>query len=157
VIVGTAHHDYLDSGPIRSAAPRLRGIVDACNAYSHADVVAAITRAGIGYAGIGRGRVAPSDALLDAVVEGFRAMETGVGNEVDTLCAFLNARYAGDEFGRARFSEVQRIAGTCVTGCAIADAGVVAAAASADPFRSRLATLARPAVESRPIPVAVGA
>ena len=156
-IVGTAHHDYLDAGPIRSAAPHLRGIVDACNAYSHADAVAAIGKAGIGYAGIGRGRVAPSDALLDAVVEGFRAMETGVGNEVDTLCTFLNARYAGDEFGRVRFSEVQRIAGTCVTGCAIADAGAVAPAASADPFGSRLAALARPAVDARPIPVAVGA
>lgn len=147
-IVGTAHHDYLQWATLRPLAPRLRGVVDACNAYRSAD----ITAGGIGYTGIGRGREEPSAELLDAVTTSFRAMETGLANEVLTLAEFLNSRYAGDEFGRVRFSEVQRIAGTCVTGCVIVDAGpVTLAPASAESFASRLASRAGAPEAAEPV------
>jgi UDP-N-acetyl-D-mannosaminuronic acid dehydrogenase len=135
VIVGTAHHDYLEQrASILQSAPRLVGLVDACNAYHASD----ITGAGIGCTGIGRGRQAPPDALLDTVTAAFRAMETGLANEVATLCEFLNVRYAQDDFGRIRFADVQRIAGTCVTGCVIADPGPVLAPPAGEGFGSRL-------------------
>jgi UDP-N-acetyl-D-mannosaminuronic acid dehydrogenase len=161
VIVGTAHHDYLDPRVIRTAAPRLRGVVDACNAYTQPDAIAAIKAGGVGYAGIGRGRREPSMALLDAVSGAFHAMETGVANEVDTLCVFLNTRYAADAFSRVQFSEVQRIAGTCVTGCAIATPGSVpplSVSPDVDTFGSRLAANARPPAETRAaVQIPVGA
>lgn len=162
-IVGTAHHDYLDPRAIRAAAPRLRGLVDACNAYTQTEAITAIRSGGVGYAGIGRGRGEPSMALLDTVSNAFHAMETGVANEVDTLCVFLNARYASDAFSKVQFSEVQRIAGTCVTGCAIAQPGSVppfSASPGVETFLSRLAANARPPVETRATPavrVPVGA
>jgi len=48
-----------------------------------------------------------------------------VANELKAFVDFANQRYAKDDFNRIDFREVQRIAGTCVTGCAIADPGPV--------------------------------
>ena len=50
-------------------------------------------------------------------------MERGVANEVLAFVDFANERYAKDDFNRVDFKEVQRIAGTCVTGCDIVDSG----------------------------------
>ena len=76
------------------------------------------------------------------MTQGFRAAETGVGNEVDGLARFLNQRYAADGFNQVQFSEVQRIAGTCVTGCDIAAPGRVSEPSDKSGFRSRLVTVA---------------
>lgn len=122
VVVCTAHHDYLEQrAELLTLAPQLKGVVDGANAYRAADFAGSE----IGYVGIGRGQRAPDAALLDAVTAAFRAVETALANEVHALCEFLNDRYAGDAFGRIRFMDVQRIAGTCVTGCVIADPGTV--------------------------------
>lgn len=72
------------------------------------------------------------------MTEGFRAVETGVANEVHGLVEFLNARYAPDGFNQVRFSEVQRIAATCVTGCGIVAPGPVRAPAGTSGFSSEL-------------------
>ena len=48
-------------------------------------------------------------------------MERGVAREVADLADFYNARYAENDFQRIAFADVQRIAGTCTTGCAIVD------------------------------------
>lgn len=116
----TGHRLYADdvAGILADGAPTLRGFVDACNLCR----AAAVTTAGVGYTGIGRGTQAPEAGLVDAVLAGFQAVERGVGREVSALCDFLNDRYASTDFQRVRFTEVQRIAGTCTTGCAIADA-----------------------------------
>jgi hypothetical protein len=116
--------------------------VDGGNAWHSAD----IERPGLSYPGIGRGTRPPPAALVEDVTTAFRAVETGVANEVETLLRFLNRRFARDAFNEVRFSEVQRIAGTCVTGCAIANPGPVARVSSGSGFVSQLATLA---VEAR--------
>lgn len=135
IIMCTAHRVYLDEREaLLGQARRLMGVVDACNIWHTGDV----TRRGVGYAGIGRGSKTPSPELVADVFDGFRAVETGVANEVNGLVNFLNARYAADGFNKVQFSEVQRIAGTCVTGCAITDPGVARAPGGTSGFRSAL-------------------
>ena len=111
---------------------------DGCNLW-HAE---GVTGRGLRYAGIGRGTKAPSTGLVEVVTECFRVVETGVGNEVDALVRFLNQSYAVNEFNRVQFTEVQRIAGTCVTGCDIASPGLVALPNAVDGFSSGLASIA---------------
>ena len=113
----TAHRTYLDEwDSIRRQAPSARGVFDGCNLLSRQSVGAELQ-----YAGIGRGMHAPEAALVDAVLRGFRIVEQGVANELADLVDFLNAEYTADEFNRADFREVQRLAATCGTGCAIVD------------------------------------
>lgn len=139
IVACTAHRVYLDQrDALFDAAQRCTGVFDACNLWQAADMQAR----GIAYHGIGRGRSAPSEALIDAVVQGFRAVETGVGNEVASLVAFLNRRFAADTFNEVRFDEVRRIAATCVTGCEIAAAGAVTPPSSVEGFASTLAAVA---------------
>lgn len=135
----TAHKPYLDERvALLAQAKRAVGVVDGCNAWRASDVV----RTGLGYTGIGRGTKAPSPALVAEVVEGFRAVEQGTANEVAGLVRFLNARFAPDAFNQVKFADVQRIAGTCVTGCAIVDEGKVTPVAGASGLDSRLVRVA---------------
>lgn len=136
VVLCTPHKVYSDGwDELRAMAPALRHVVDACNLLRPEQV----TAHGLGYVGIGRGRRAPDTALVEHVFQGFEAVERGVANEVNQLCEFLNQRYAATEFNRVKFTEVQRIAGTCPTGCAIVDAGQVTnGATNAIGFNSRL-------------------
>jgi UDP-N-acetyl-D-mannosaminuronic acid dehydrogenase len=140
LVLCTGHKEYLDrQDELLAAAGRLTGVVDACNLWS-AD---GLRRRGIGYTGIGRGTTPPDEALVDEVVRGFRSVETGVANEVDALLRFLNERFAADGFNRVRFADVQRIAGTCVTGCRIVDpAPVEPGPTRADGLHSRLVAVA---------------
>ena len=135
----TGHREYMDQREeILDAALSLRGAVDGCNLYQKGP----FSLRGIGYTGIGRGTQAPSAAVVDVVYDAFRAVERGVANEVLRLTEFLNARYADDDFNRIDFKAVQRIAGTCVTGCSIADPGRVRPVPVVDGFSSRLARTA---------------
>lgn len=136
LIFCTAHRAYLEErAALFKAARRATGIFDACNLYRATEFAGGK----LGYAGIGRGGQPPDAALVDEVYGGFRAMEVGLANEVKTLIDFLNARYADDEFNRVRFEDVQHIAGTCVTGCRIVDAGPACPPAESSGFRSTLA------------------
>jgi UDP-N-acetyl-D-mannosaminuronic acid dehydrogenase len=113
----TAHRTYLDEwDSIRRQALSARGVFDGCNFLSRQTVGADLL-----YAGIGRGTHAPEPDLVDAVLRGFRIVEQRVANELAELIEFLNAEYTADEFNRADFREVQRLAATCGTGCAIVD------------------------------------
>jgi UDP-N-acetyl-D-mannosaminuronic acid dehydrogenase len=133
VILCTAHRVYLDQrAALLQAARHATAVVDACNAWRAGDA------GDRGYAGIGRGTEPPSAELVADVAAGFRAVERGVANEVQALVDFLNDRYAADGFNRVRFEDVQRIAGTCVTGCAIADPGAAEPPAGRSGFRSVL-------------------
>ena len=124
VIVCTAHVDYVRDGrAVLLETASVRGMVDACNLYHSADFSGSRLR----YAGIGRGVGAPDPPFTRFVLEGFRAVERGVANELKTLVEFFNECYAADSFNRVDFTEVQYLAGTCVTGCAIADPGPVEA------------------------------
>jgi UDP-N-acetyl-D-mannosaminuronic acid dehydrogenase len=138
----TAHRAYRESlGPAFSKHPQMRALFDACN-FLRPDEAA---RLGVAYAGIGRGTAPPTMGFLDFVYQEFRAVERGLANEVLELIDFLNASYAPDPFNRVTFLEVQRLAGTCVTGCDIVDPGPVADSSGFHGFSSRLADLARAA------------
>jgi hypothetical protein len=122
VFLCTGHREYLErQDEILAGAKRLVGVVDACNLWR----AETLTGRGIGYTGIGRGRRAPDASLVASVTEGFRSVETGVANEVQALVQFLNRRYAADGFNEVKFSDVQKIAGTCVTGCRIVAPGPI--------------------------------
>lgn len=134
IIVGTAHKMYFEEkAQILAKAKALKGILDACNTYKVGDITT------VKYAGIGRGAKAPEKDFVDFVYESFRAYETGVANEVNALCDFLNKTYADSEFNKVKFSEVQRLAASCSTGCEIANTGKIASIPVYKGFSSRLA------------------
>ena len=138
IFLCTAHGFYQEHRAQIANAPAA-GIVDACNLFDPHTLDGMRDR----YTGIGRGHKAPSDALVDVAVKGFRAVEMGVANELSTLIDYLNERYATDDFNRATLNEVRRLAATCTTGCDIAQPGVVAALPVVDGFSSRLAATGR--------------
>ncbi|MBP6776784.1 MAG: nucleotide sugar dehydrogenase [Piscinibacter sp.] len=139
IFLCTGHRDYVERrDELLDAARQAVGVVDACNLWRAGD----LSGRPLGYTGIGRGTAAPPVELVAAVIDGFRTVEAGVANEVDRVVRFLNERYAADEFNRVRFSEVQRIAGTCITGCAIVDPRPLAAGQGGGEFRSRLVAVA---------------
>lgn len=147
IVFCTAHRDYLKVTPILSCAPRVAAVVDACNLLPRVE-----DRPRIRYSGIGRGRTAPSATLMEAVLAGFRTVERGVANEVDMLIRFLNRSYAASPFEEISFSEVQRLAATCGTGCHIVDPGPLERVSQVDGFFSRLVCRALE-TEGRAIPV----
>jgi UDP-N-acetyl-D-mannosaminuronic acid dehydrogenase len=128
-------HGYYQENRAKIEKASAKGIVDACNLFDPHTLNGLRDR----YTGIGRGHKAPSDALVDVAVKGFRAVEMGVANELKWLIDYLNERYATDDFNRSSLDEVRRLAGTCTTGCDIAQPGVVAALPVVDGFTSRLA------------------
>ncbi len=101
----------------------------------------------IGYAGIGRGTKTPESDFIEFVYKGFRIMERGVANEVLAFVDFANERYAADDFNRVDFKELQRIAGTCVTGCDIVDSGPIDDLPEYKGFVPRLVKCAKKAYE----------
>jgi hypothetical protein len=98
----------------------LKGVFDGCNLFKKSDF-----NSSFGYTGIGRGSGAPDDAFIEFVHDGFRIMEYGVANELKAYIDFANENYADDDFNKIDFTEAQRIAGTCVTGCKIINPGPI--------------------------------
>jgi hypothetical protein len=125
-------------------APKLKGVFDGCNLFKRSDF-----DGNMRYAGIGRGNGSPEGAFADFVYDGFRIMERGVANEVEAFVNFANERFAEDDFNRIDFKQVQRIAGTCVTGCDIADPGPINELAQYKGFVPRLVRCAKKAYEER--------
>lgn len=118
----TAHRDYIENlGAILNSGKTLAGVFDGCNLYRASDFAGQRLQ----YGGIGRGSNPPSRELVQSVHDGFRLMERGVANELQGFIDFANRHYAVGEFNRVDFKEVQRIAGTCVTGCSIVDPGPI--------------------------------
>ncbi|MGE0552591.1 MAG: nucleotide sugar dehydrogenase [Gemmatimonadales bacterium] len=150
-VVAVAHAEYLERLPRAPGVRRLTGLVDGCNLFAPG----VFDGVPIGLAGIGRGQRLPWPKLVAAVHDDFRRMERGVANELVGLIDFLNARYAATPFERVRFRDVQTLAGTCVTGCVIADPGPTVPEDSAPPFHSRLAARAVAAALNDP-PLEVG-
>jgi UDP-N-acetyl-D-mannosaminuronic acid dehydrogenase len=134
----TAHRNYFqERSALLRSAPRLKGVFDGCNLFNKVDFN------GTPYAGIGRGNQPPSEEFVKFVHTGFRIMERGVANELNAYIEFANQNYAPDDFNRAVFEEVQRIADTCVTGCAIVDHGAVEELPQHDGFIPRLVQCAQ--------------
>jgi hypothetical protein len=139
VFVCTGHAAYVKAlADIKRLASSARLLVDGANTFKRSD----FADGKLQYVGIGRGTRKPSEALVKEIEKRFRDMEAGVGNELTSLIAFLNGRYAPDKFNQVQFSEVQRIAATCPTGCAIADPGKVSKPEAFEGFASKLVACA---------------
>jgi UDP-N-acetyl-D-mannosaminuronic acid dehydrogenase len=139
----TAHRQYYEEREsMLKSAPGLHGVFDGCNLFKKSDF-----NGSVGYAGIGRGVGAPNEAFIEFVHDGFRIMERGVANEVAAFVDFANANFAEDDFNKADFKEVQRIAGTCVTGCDIVDPGPIKNMPEYKGFVPRLVKCAKAAHE----------
>ena len=91
--------------------------------------------------------MAPESDFIEFVYDGFRTMELGVANELDGFINFANDRFAEDDFNKVDFKEVQRIAGTCVTGCEIVDPGPIDDLPEYKGFVPRLVKCAKTAYE----------
>jgi len=114
----TPHQVYARQlSELLSQARRATGLFDGCNLVPE-DRRATV---GMAYAGLGRGRTAPTEALCEEVATSFRIVELGVARELRRLTTALNEAYADSAFNRADFAEIRRLAATCSTGCAIAD------------------------------------
>ena len=137
VFLTQAHAPYRE-GRARLFAGRVQGVLDGCNAFQAAEMA----EAGVSHVGIGHGRIAPTAELIDAVHDGFRAMERCVAGEVRDVVDFLNTHH-GSGFDRVDFEAVRLLAATCVTGCEIVPAPPPRNTldASPRPFRSALAGL----------------
>lgn len=122
VFMCTAHKDYIvHIDTITSYSKSLEGLMDACNIY-HSGY---FKSKNIRYFGIGRGELNPDDEFIEFVYKSFRAMETGLANELMELIDFYNNNFAFDDFNKVQFREVQRLAKTCSTGCEIANPGKI--------------------------------
>jgi UDP-N-acetyl-D-mannosaminuronic acid dehydrogenase len=118
IFVCTAHKYYMDElDTIKSYNPSLKGLFDGCNIYSSEDFI----DKKIIYTGIGRGINNPDLEFIDFVLKGFHAMEKGLANELNSIIKFLNDNFADDEFNKIDFKDVQKLAGSCGTGCIITD------------------------------------
>lgn len=138
-IICTGHGVYQnDLRGILDAGAKLEGIVDGANVFRRDDLAST----GVGYTGIGRGIKPPSPEFTAFVEASFRAVEQGVANEVASLADFLNSNYAAGDFNLVDFEEVRELAGSCVTGCAIAETSATITAPEYEGFTSRLAACA---------------
>ena len=138
IILGTAHKEYLDQINIIVSGKNLQGVMDACNIYKHEY----FEQNGIPYTGIGRGKDEPIKDFIEFVTQSFQVMETGLANELNNLINFYNENYAFDEFNKVEFSQVQKLAQTCSTGCEIANTGEVESVPVYRGFSSKLAKIA---------------
>ncbi len=145
VFLCTSHKYYLDNYDELSHIPTLKGIFDGCNVY-HENIY---NKFNVPYAGIGRGKTQPSKDFIDFVYESFKAVETGVANEVDSLVEFFNKEYADTEFNKAKYSDVQLMAHTCSTGCEIVNTGQIDQIYSYQEFSSRLVNYAFSAQQNK--------
>ena len=125
-----------------SDGPALQGIVDGANVFRRPS---SAELGPVGYAGIGRGTGKASAEFEAFVMASFALAERGVANELVALIRFLNKRYATDEFNAVDFERMRELAGSCVTGCAIAEAGEVGKIGEVPSYRGFSFRLARAA------------
>ena len=139
LIFCASHKIYIDElNLIIKSATKLKGVVDGCNLYRRAYFAGQCFE----YTGIGKGANPPPSEFLDFVYDSFRVVELGVANEVQNFINLANERYVKDDFNRVEFSDVQKIAGTCVTGCDIVNPAVIEKVPIYKEFSSRLAKCA---------------
>jgi UDP-N-acetyl-D-mannosaminuronic acid dehydrogenase len=149
IIVGTAHKMYYEEmDDLFSEAKVLKGVFDGCNIYLHEDFI----DTSFNYTGIGRGTMAPDEDFIEFVYDSFRSCEIGLANEVYSICEFLNKRYADNDFNKVQFTEVQRLAASCSTGCEIANISGILSIPVYKGFSSRLSQDAFYAQQNKPEP-----
>lgn len=135
IFMCTAHKEYIDSLESITAGENIQGLMDACNIYNQQQFEGKKLQ----YGGIGRGKGTPSESFIDFVYQSFRVAEKGLSQELLGLINFYNDNYAFDEYNKVKFSEVQRLAKTCSTGCEIADVETIENLPEFEGFSSVLA------------------
>jgi UDP-N-acetyl-D-mannosaminuronic acid dehydrogenase len=135
VFICSAHKEYIDHFDLINSQENIKGIMDAANIFNRKQFENNPGK----YAGIGKGTEEPSEEFEQFVYESFRAMEKGVGHELQGLINFYNENYAFDEYNKVKFEDVQRLAKTCSTGCEIADAEAIESVPVYNNFSSILA------------------
>jgi hypothetical protein len=135
VFICSAHKEYIDHFDLINSQQNIKGIMDASNIFNRKQ----FTNNPEKYAGIGKGTEEPSEEFVQFVYESFRAMEKGLGHELQGLINFYNENYAFDEYNKVKFEDVQRLAKTCSTGCEIADAESIEKVPDYNGFSSILA------------------
>jgi UDP-N-acetyl-D-mannosaminuronic acid dehydrogenase len=143
IVVGTAHAVYRGAGFGETVAPSARAFFDGAHLFLRDEFAVRP----LVYEGIGKGRKPPSADLCGAVERGFRAVETGLANEVERLIDFLNARNGAE---RVSLETVRMLASTCATGCALAAPGVITDVPPVLGRRLRLPALAARVSGERP-------
>ncbi len=138
IIMCTAHADYINKVDKIISGKKLKGVIDACNIYKEGyfDTIK------VPYTGIGRGGEKPGKKFIEFVYDSFRAMEQGVANELSMLIDYYNLNFVSDEFNKVSFSQVQKLAATCSTGCEIANPGDIYKIPEYTGFKSKLAIYA---------------
>ena len=138
VIMCTAHHDYIDNKEQISGMLSLECIIDACNIYRK-DY---FKNKSLKFVGIGMGKNTASKQFTEFVYNSFIAIEKGVANELERLINYINTKYAFNDYNKVSFKEVQRLAGSCTTGCKITDPATVDFNIDYKGFQSRLVKVA---------------
>ena len=146
VVIGTAHAVYRKAGFGETIGPAVRAVFDGAHLFRRDEFAVRP----LVYEGIGKGRKPPAPELCGAVERGFRAVETGLANEVDRLIDFLNERFASGEADRTSLEEVRFLASTCATGCVLAAPGPVGDIPPVLGRRLRLPALAAGVSGARP-------
>ena len=135
IFMCNSHKEYSeDIRKITTTSKKLKGLLDACNIYK-ADYFKSID---IHYTGIGRGKNDPTQEFITFVYDSFQAMEHGLSMELSKLIEFYNENHAFDKYNKVKFTEVQKLAKTCSTGCEIADPVIVDTIPSYKGFTSLL-------------------
>lgn len=138
VIMCTAHEEYLNNFDVILSGSHLKGVWDACNIYNHSH----FRDKNVSYGGIGKGKDQPEKSFIYFVYDSFRTMEKGLANELSNLIEFYNKEYAFNEFNKVEFTEVQRLARTCSTGCEIANTDRITQLPAYKGFSSQLSKIA---------------
>ncbi len=145
VVIGTAHAVYREALFGEALAPSARAVFDGAHLLQRDEFAVRP----LVYEGIGKGRSKPPAELIAAVEAGLEAVRRGLANEIEGLAAFLRERQeygAGRDFG---LETIRRLAGTCATGCLVAEPGPLEAGPEYPGFRPRLPETARRAWEKR--------
>lgn len=138
LIFCTAHKIYKDSiHEILDKSPSTKYIFDGCNLFNYET----FSGKNLTYTGIGRGKDLPSEDLINQVFNNFQSLEKKFANEIKMLAAFFNDNYVDDDFNTIHFKAIQKLAGTCTTGCNIVDPDEITKVKEQDGFISQLLSI----------------
>ncbi len=142
VVVGTAHAVYREA-LFGEAAAAARAVFDGAHLLLRDEFAVRP----LVYEGIGKGRAKPPAGLVAAVEAGLQAVRRGLANEIEGLASFLRRH---PDYGAAPgfgLETIRRLAGTCATGCALAETGPIGEIPAFPGFSPRLPETARRAWE----------
>jgi hypothetical protein len=135
LVACTAHGIYTELlDDVSAASGQLTGLFDGCHLFSERDPISN----DLYYIGIGKGRLSPPEPLVVSILQGYKTVANGFAAEIEAVISFLNEHFADDDFDKVSFSEVKRLAETCVSGCFLGEPGRLEIPSFSNGFASRL-------------------